>query len=57
MMINILHLLWIVPLSACIGFFWAAILAVGSLGEDFFEREEDNGTFAFERTTDIKRDD
>lgn len=23
---NILHLLWIVPLSACFGFCWAAIL-------------------------------
>lgn len=56
-MMSFLHLLWIIPLSVCIGFFGGAGLAVGSLGEDFFEREEDNGTFTFERTTDIKRDD
>lgn len=26
-MIHSLHLLWIVPLSAAVGFFWAALLA------------------------------
>jgi hypothetical protein len=26
---NPLHLLWIIPLSAAVGFFWAAILAAG----------------------------
>lgn len=24
---NALHLLWIIPLSASVGFFWAAVLA------------------------------
>jgi hypothetical protein len=56
-MISALHLIWIVPLSATVGFFWAAILAVGSLGEDYFEREEQYGTVTTERTTDIERDD
>ncbi len=26
---NPLHLIWIIPLSAAVGFFWAAILAAG----------------------------
>lgn len=32
-MINALHLIWIIPTAACIGFFWAAVLAVGKRGE------------------------
>lgn len=33
-MINILHLFWIVPVSACFGFFAASLLIVGNNDED-----------------------
>ena len=32
-MINIAHLLWIVPLAATLGFATAAVLMVGGMGE------------------------
>lgn len=32
-MINALHLLWIIPISAGLGLLIAAILAVGKMGE------------------------
>jgi hypothetical protein len=38
-MINALHLLWIIPLSACTGFLWAAVLAVGGKQEKENEKE------------------
>ena len=28
-MISALHLIWIVPTAACIGFFWVVVMAVG----------------------------
>lgn len=54
---NALHLLWIIPLSVCVGFFWAAMLAVSNLDDNYFERDEGYGTVTPERITDIKRDD
>lgn len=39
-MINALHLIWIIPLSACIGFSVAAILAATSRAADVTERRE-----------------
>ena len=33
-MINILHLLWIVPLSAMIGFMWSAIFTIGKRADE-----------------------
>jgi hypothetical protein len=33
-MMNALHLLWIIPISVCIGFFWAAVLAVGKRSDN-----------------------
>lgn len=38
-MINTLHLLWIIPVSASIGFLWAAVLAVGGRQEKENEKE------------------
>ena len=38
MTINALHLLWIVPLSAILGYFMCAMLIVGNNGDD--EEEE-----------------
>jgi hypothetical protein len=32
-MINALHLLWILPVTFMLGFFLAAVLAVGKMGE------------------------
>lgn len=32
-MIDALHLLWIVPVAAWVGFAWAALLAIGKTGE------------------------
>lgn len=33
-MINILHLIWIVPLSAFAGFMWAVVLMVADAAEE-----------------------
>lgn len=33
-MINILHLLWIIPIAAMIGFFTAAILSASKRGKE-----------------------
>lgn len=39
-MISALHLLWIIPLSACFGFAVAALLAVGKMVDKSIESEE-----------------
>lgn len=40
-MIHALHLLWIVPLSATVGFFFAAAFAVGKQSDELFLEKED----------------
>lgn len=39
-MMNILHLLWIVPLSACFGFAICAVLTVGKEGDHDIDAAE-----------------
>jgi hypothetical protein len=34
-MINALHLIWIIPLSACFGFFIAALMSVAKVSETY----------------------
>ena len=39
-MMNALHLLWIVPLSATIGFSWGAFIAGAKVNTPFFDLPE-----------------
>lgn len=55
-MINALHLLWIIPLSASFGLFIMALMVAAKSG-DKERREEHYETVTTERTADIKRDD
>ena len=46
-MINVWHLLWILPLAVCFGFFLASILTAASNADDEIERRERN-TYDYE---------